>query len=113
MHFAFSLGFSEGPVVSAPMWQARPRWSLLQRGRSSCMVQDLDASDEQGAAAMRKARKLYESPTGDRWYLIRDHPGRCSSAMRRMWPLAAASLTSRSERFSAAVKVRSSRSWCA
>jgi len=24
---------------------------------------------------MRKARKLYESPTGDRWYLIRDHTG--------------------------------------
>ena len=39
------------------------------------MVQDLDASHEQGAAAMRKARKLYESPSGDRWYLIRDHTG--------------------------------------
>ena len=24
---------------------------------------------------MRKARKLYESPSGDRWYLIRDHTG--------------------------------------
>jgi hypothetical protein len=26
-------------------------------------------------AIMRKARKLYESPSGDRWYLIRDHTG--------------------------------------
>jgi hypothetical protein len=24
---------------------------------------------------MTKARKLYESPNGDRWYLIRDHTG--------------------------------------
>ncbi len=24
---------------------------------------------------MRKARKLYESPTGDRWYLVCDHTG--------------------------------------
>ena len=24
---------------------------------------------------MKKARKLYESPSGDRWYLIRDHTG--------------------------------------
>ncbi len=24
---------------------------------------------------MKKARKLYESPNGDRWYLIRDHTG--------------------------------------
>jgi len=24
---------------------------------------------------MRKARKLYESPSSDRWYLIRDHTG--------------------------------------
>ena len=24
---------------------------------------------------MRKARKLYESPNGDRWYLVRDHTG--------------------------------------
>ena len=24
---------------------------------------------------MKKARKLYESPNGDRWYLIRDHMG--------------------------------------
>ena len=24
---------------------------------------------------MRKARKLYESPNGDRWCLIRDHTG--------------------------------------
>ena len=24
---------------------------------------------------MKKARKLYESPNGDRWYLVRDHTG--------------------------------------
>jgi hypothetical protein len=24
---------------------------------------------------MTKARKLYENPNGDRWYLIRDHTG--------------------------------------
>lgn len=24
---------------------------------------------------MRNARKLYESPNGDRWYLVRDHTG--------------------------------------
>jgi len=24
---------------------------------------------------MKKARKLYESPSGDRWYLVRDHTG--------------------------------------
>jgi hypothetical protein len=24
---------------------------------------------------MKKARKHYESPSGDRWYLIRDHTG--------------------------------------
>ena len=24
---------------------------------------------------MRNARKLYESPNGDRWYLVRDHKG--------------------------------------
>jgi hypothetical protein len=27
------------------------------------------------AQAMKKARKLYESANGDRWYLIRDHTG--------------------------------------
>jgi hypothetical protein len=26
-------------------------------------------------AIMKKARKLYESPNGDRWYLVRDHTG--------------------------------------
>lgn len=33
---------------------------------------------------MKKARKLYESPSGDRWYLIRDPSGLCSSATKPM-----------------------------
>ena len=36
---------------------------------------------------MKKARKLYESSSGDRWYLIADpggvHPSRSQSGFRR------------------------------
>ena len=34
---------------------------------------------------MKKARKLYESASGDRWYLIATLQGLCSSITRPIW----------------------------